>query len=797
MDVSANYRKYFDLNSLIKDIKSYLPSFDQNSFLKAFSFAEKAHRGQVRKDGISPYIAHPVNVVKILAELHVDEDILKSALLHDVPEDTPHTIDEIRNIFGETVAFLVDGITKLSKVQYHNDMPARQVESLRKLFLHSAKDMRVIIIKLADRLHNMRTLEFVNPEKQARIARETLEIYVPIANLLGIQEFKTRLEDLCFRYLFPTEHEKLSEKIEEAAGKQDHSMTDFQASLRKLFKANNIDAKISSRQRRLYSIYKKLCTGGKSIEDVDDRIRVNITVNDVAQCYQVLGLVHGKYLPKTDRFRDYIANPKPNGYKSLHTVVFGIHGTLTELHISTKRMLLESEYGIAANFIDNINSEKNVDSSALLNDRRSSWVDRIIEIEKTQREGDEFMEDLKSDILEDRIFVFTPQGNTVDLPKDATALDFAYSIHSEIGNHASRAKLNGELRAVTTTLKTGDVVNVISDKGAHPELYWLNFVKTNHAKNRIRNYFKRRSRDKKIEIGSDILQKEFDIAGFGVWKNVNFSKVKSALTSFGQKSYKNWHDVLIDIGAGDLKAITVVRSLEAFRGGIILNPIELFSRLFLKRKAMKSKVIVKMQIVAKNRRGLVADISATSYKHSVDMNYFKGWAAPFSNYALFDIRIVVDKPKEISQIFDELEQIDGVMYVRRIRYRNLLFFYAAIFVSIGIWLTQSYLLKFTMNSGFSTNNEILGKVLLYIESFLPILTVLFLLDILKKYFPVVRKKNALWLTALLLLTFSVIHLYIKNKNLELSLGLPYFLIGVLFAYLYMLLDYWQLKRRKY
>ena len=355
----SDYKQYFDIDAICEDVSKYLVGFDKSKFLKAFQFAEKSHKGQFRKNG-DPYIIHPIETVKNLIKLRADEDTLIAALLHDVPEDTGISMDQIQNLFGEKVAFLVDGITKLSKVYYRNDMEERQVESLKKLLIHTAKDPRVILIKLADRLHNMQTLEFVQKnEKIKRISKETLEIYVPIANLLGIQDLKSTLEDLCFKYLYPEDYEKLRSKIMSTFEKYYGVLEKMLETIKKELKKHEIQAKVTGRTKSLFSIYKKIISQNKTVDDINDRIALRIITKKKEDCYTALGIVHDLFTPRPGEFKDYIAVPKVNGYQSIHTTVFGLNGVMTEIQIRTEKMHIESEYGIAAHyFYDKSKSKK-------------------------------------------------------------------------------------------------------------------------------------------------------------------------------------------------------------------------------------------------------------------------------------------------------------------------------------------------------------------------------------------------------------------------------------------------------
>lgn len=783
--VSVNYKKYFDIDAILNDIKEYLPNFDRKRFLDAFSFAEKAHRGQMRKDEVTPYIVHPVNTVKILVTLHADEDTLISALLHDVPEDTKYEIHNIKDLFGTKIAFLVDGITKLSKVQYKHNMPERQIESLKKLLLHTAEDLRVVIIKLADRLHNMQTLQNIKkPEKRLRIASETLEIYVPIANLLGIRELKSQLEDLCFKYLFPTEYKELCENLEASKKKRENISNKFIEVINKGLRENKIKGKISIRHKNLYSIYKKLCSLGKTIGDVDDRIGVVIIAEKAPECYQVLGIVHSKFVPKTDRFKDYISNPKTNDYQSLHSTVFGVDGVLTEVQIRTEKMNIEAEYGIAANFF--YRSEgKDLLSSDL---KRSAWVKQILEMEKTDKSSDDFIEDLKLDIFQDRIFVFTPKGEPIDLPKGATVIDFAYAIHTDIGRHASKADINGQLRPITTTLNTRDVVSVKTSKGVAPELSWLSFAKTSLAKNKILSYLKRISVEKKIMGGHKILQKEFDIYGLGICQNVNFKKLKIRLKEMLDKNFKNISELFIAICEGDVKAINVVRALEKDYKHARRYTGKMTDKDF------KKGIRVYMKVVANNRFGLLRDISEVLYKHAINMYSLKGWASKFEKTAYFTSQILVEDLETVSHIFDELEQIEDVRSVYRISRKGLYLFSVGVtFIGIA-WIFHPLILRFLGESEFQESNPIISGFVLYAGLFSLIFMVLYLTSVVKKYFPIVRNAARLWFIAFTIPIIAIIALAIELLIFDLTLSWLAIFLEVTLIYGYIGLSYLNFKK---
>ncbi len=763
---NISYEKYFSIPEITDQIKLYLVDFDVKKFIRAFEFAEAAHRGQIRKDGKTPYIAHPMEVVKILISLHADEETLISAILHDVPEDTERTIEEVKAAFGEKVAFLVDGVTKLSKVHYQNDMPQHQVESMRKLFLHSGEDLRVILIKLADRLHNMQTLANLSDvAKRLRISRETLEIYVPIANLLGIQDMKYKLEDLCFRYIFPGEYENLSKNREKSDSFRAKLAKNFNDSLKRCCKENNIEIKISRKKKSLYSIYKKISAIGKSADDIDDRIAINIVVKDIKDCYHVLGVIHGKFVPINDRFRDYIANPKSNGYQSLHTTVFGVDGVMTEIQIKTEKMDFDADYGIAANFFE--------DSTPIADEKRSKWVNKILEIEKHQKTNDDFLHNIKADIFEDRIFVFSPKGMPIDLPKGATALDFAYAINSDIGNHAIKADISGKIKPISATLRTGDVVNILLSKKFTPELSWLSLVKTNAARNKMMDYFKTVNRSKKITEGFKLLQKEFDIAGLGLVDDINFKKLSSKIQKLNGKIYKNKQDLFVAIAEGEIRTADISRHIgnSAFK------------------KFDGHPVRINLRIVAKNRFGLLRDISEILYKNVLDMYSLKGWASKYEVDAFFSVEILVSNLETVSHIFDELEQVEGVTGVYRLSNKGIFTFSIAAALTAAFWIAHGYIIKLISLSTFSIDHPVVTNFLIYLGLLLLIVAVLFMRNLAQKYFPLMRKRKLLWIIAFLIPVAATGVLFVETVYFDLRLSWVTTLVEICFVYAYLLISY--------
>lgn len=752
------YIKYFSIDEIVGRVKKYLPSFDSKKFIKAFEFAENAHRGQLRKDGKTPYVVHPVKVVEILVKMHADEDILIGALLHDVPEDTDHDINEVKGLFGDDVAFLVEGITKLSKVHYQNDMPTRDVESLKKMFIHSSKDPRVILIKLADRLHNMRTLMNIEkPEKRLRISRETIEIFVPIANLLGIQELKSELEDLCFKYIFPSEYEKISANILKFRNDHKPLVDGFINGLSKSLKNEGVHAKVFERTKNLYSVYKKICDEGRTLDDVKDRIAIRIIVDKISDCYHALGLLHALYTPKPTRFKDYIANSKANGYQSLHTTVFGPDGRLTEVQIRTKDMDLEAELGIATFFF----SDR---KGSISDDKRAWWMNKVMALDTDDEANEDYIEDLKVDIFQDRIVVYTPLGQAIDLPKGATAIDFAYAVHSELGNKGESADINGHIVPITTTLYTGDVVQINTSPTAYPNVLWLSFAKTSTAKSNIKLSLRKSTRSKKIIVGKAILQKQFNIADLGLVSAVNFKKLSGLLKNKKIGIYKTMSDLLIAIGEGVVKASDITK--------LIGNPY---------KKSFK----ISLKVVATNKFGLMKRIADVFYKYSTDMTEFRGWSSYKKKYAYYSSTILIEDLASLDHIFNELEQMNEVKYVYRVSFKRLLPFYLFSLLTAAIWIANPFILRKLSTLEIIIGYPLISNNLINVGLLILLGMVVYLNYLMKHCFPFFRNKMIPWIVSFIIPIVAMLALLIELLYFNLSLSWPSLLIemGIIYGYL--------------
>ncbi|AEG15654.1 (p)ppGpp synthetase I, SpoT/RelA [Desulfofundulus kuznetsovii DSM 6115] len=540
------------LQELVHRVILYHPQADVALLSKAYRFAEQAHRDQKRISG-EPFITHPVAVAHILANLQMDLQTLVAGLLHDVVEDTGVTLEEIKTAFGDEVALLVDGVTKLSRLEYRSK-EEHQAENLRKMFLAMAQDIRVILIKLADRLHNLRTLKYHTETKQKEIARETLEIYAPLAHRLGIYHLKWELEDLSFRYLEPEKYYELAERVSRTRRKrEEYIRTAIQILRRKLAEAG-IFADIQGRPKHLYSIYTKMEKQQKDLSEIYDVMAVRVIVESIRDCYAVLGTVHTLWKPIPGRFKDYIAMPKSNMYQSLHTTVVGPQGEPLEIQIRTREMHRTAEYGIAAHWRYKEGGKTDRDL-----DQKLAWLRQILEWQRELRDAREFMESLKIDLFADSVFVFTPKGDVIELPAGSVPIDFAYRVHTEVGHRCVGARVNGRIVPLDYQLKNGDIVEILTSKNAvGPSRDWLNVVKTSQAKNRIRQWFKREQREENIIKGREALEREARKQGV----DVELLKGEKVL-QFGRRfNLTTVEDVYAAVGDGTLTAQAVINRLR-------------------------------------------------------------------------------------------------------------------------------------------------------------------------------------------------------------------------------------------
>ncbi len=513
------------LKRLIESLEAYMPADQVEQVMRAYEFSATAHSGQTRLSG-DPFISHPLAVAQILADMHMDSQAIAAAILHDVIEDTETPIDELEAQFGSEVATLVDGVSKLDQMHFTSRAEA-QAESFRKMMLAMIEDIRVILVKLADRLHNMKTMDSMPTEKQARIARETLEIYAPIANRLGINHMKVDLEDLGFRYLYPFRYSVLDRALKRSKGSQRQIVKKISELFMKAMEQEGIDGEVIGREKHLYSIYKKMAEKKRMLGDIVDVYGFRIIVDDVNTCYQLLGLVHSLYKPMPGRFKDYIAIPRVNGYQSLHTTLFGPKGLPLEVQIRTTEMNRVAEAGVAAHW-----QYKAEDKTTATPQRRArEWLAHLVEIQESGS-SEEFLESVKVDLFPDKIYVFTPKGDIMPLPKGATTVDFAYAVHTDIGNRCVAAKIDRNLVPLRTTLQNSQTVEIITARGAKPNPNWVTFVTTAKARSAIRQYMKKMRSSESIDLGKRLLDRSLKDLGSSLRK-VGKVRMREALDELG------------------------------------------------------------------------------------------------------------------------------------------------------------------------------------------------------------------------------------------------------------------------
>ena len=530
---------------------TYLKPDDIALVEKAYQFSKSAHAGQFRKSG-DPYISHPIAVAKLLAKWHLDAHALMAALLHDVVEDTPATKQQVSEQFGKPVAELVDGVSKLDRIEFQTEAHA-QAENFRKMLLAMARDVRVILIKLADRLHNMRTLDSMTPEKRKRIAKETQEIYAPIANRLGLNSVYQELADLSFRYLYPTRYRVLAKAVKTARGNRRALVEKVLEAIQQKLKDAGVEANVSGREKHLYSIYRKMLGKALTFSEVFDIYGFRVIVRDVPGCYLALGALHGLYKPIPGKFKDYIAISKTNGYQSLHTTLFGPYATPLEVQIRTQDMHKIAEAGVASHWLYKTGDESANDAQQ----KTYQWLQSLLEIQSESGDAIEFLEHIKIDLFPDEVYVFTPKGKIMSLARGATAVDFAYHVHTDIGNRCIAVKINNDLQPLRTELRNGDQVEVVTAPHAHPNPAWLNYVVTGKARAHIRHYLKTMHSQEAAVLGERLLNQalralkvEPDTIGADRWQDL-----------LRESSVKSKEEILADIGLGKRLNLVVARRL--------------------------------------------------------------------------------------------------------------------------------------------------------------------------------------------------------------------------------------------
>jgi guanosine-3',5'-bis(diphosphate) 3'-pyrophosphohydrolase len=565
------------LNDITSSLLRYHPRADTTSVEKAYVYSAKVHQGQVRLSGL-PYLSHPLEVAYILTEMKMDVTTVVAGLLHDTIEDTNAEFSEVQRLFGKETAEIVDGVTKISKIQFDSS-EQRQAENMRKMILAMTSDIRVIMVKLADRLHNMRTLGFHTPEKQQLIAKETLDIYAPLAGRMGIYWLKSSLEDLCLFYLEPEIYEKIKSGIAERRGASEKFIRDVKEILSKKLQEHKISGTIKGRYKHHYSIYSKMKAQNLSVDQVYDVVAFRVIVNTLKECYEVLGIIHSMWKPVLGRFKDYISIPKANMYQSLHTTVIGPLGQRMEIQIRTWEMDKVAEEGIAAHWKYKEGLSNKTD------EKQFAWLRQLLEWQTSLTDPKEFIETVRMDLFPNEVYVFTPKGEVKEFPKGATPLDFAYSIHSEIGEKCVGAKVNGRMIPLRYQLRNGDIVEIITSSRQHPRKDWLDFVKTPRAKTKIRQWIKNQERDESIALGKNILEKTFEQSNLTLPNILKNEQIRAIANEFSLQSIE---DLLANVGYGKISANQVIGRLKPKLGIEEKKPTGLVSKMVSRITRKKS-----------------------------------------------------------------------------------------------------------------------------------------------------------------------------------------------------------------
>jgi GTP diphosphokinase / guanosine-3',5'-bis(diphosphate) 3'-diphosphatase len=586
-DDSISEKPVKTLEELCEKIRGFFSSADLDLVRRAYDFSEKAHSGQIRRSG-EPYISHPLGVAAILADLRLDLPTIATGLLHDTVEDTHATLPEIEKLFSKQIAELVDGVTKISKISFRNTHE-KQGENIRKMIVAMGKDVRVVLVKLADRLHNMRSLNHMPPEKQRVIAQETLDIYAPLAGRLGIMSLKIELEDLSFRYSKPDAYYQLAQKVAMKRKERERFIEDTKKLLvNELNSRTKLKFEVYGRPKHLHSIYKKMQARNLDYEEIYDVLAFRVVVNSVSECYEVLGNVHALWKPIPGRFKDFIAMPKVNNYQSLHTTVIGPGGEQIEIQIRTREMHLIAERGIAAHWKYKEGGKANE------SDQKFEWLRDLVSLHQQVRNPDEFLETVKTDLWEKEIYVFTPKGDVRELPEGSTPIDFAYAVHTDVGNHCAAARINSRLVPLKTKLKSGDTIEVITSAHQQPSKDWLKFCVTTRAKSKIRAFVKEEQRKRALELGKEILEKDFRKVGHSLQKTFKDSpETKERLHALGTHDLE---DLYVAVGYGKVVSKDVI---EKFYPGA--KPVVAEQTTFMQRvvqgaanKMRKSKSIIRV-----------------------------------------------------------------------------------------------------------------------------------------------------------------------------------------------------------
>ena len=540
------------INDIIDKLVDYVPDADLDIVKRAYIYSARVHEGQVRLSG-EPYLSHPLEVAGILADMKLDPESIAAALLHDVIEDTSATPEEIKDLFGPEILHIVSGVSKLSGLTFGSSR-ARQAESIRKMFLAMADDIRVILIKLADRLHNMRTLQFHSPDRRKEIAQETLDIYAPISARLGIYWIKQELEESSFKYTQPEEYARIENHVRKSKDEREKYIETVKSYIKKAMDATNLKCEVLGRSKNFYSIFNKMVSQNLSFEEIYDIIAFRIILDTVPHCYEALGLVHSMWKPIDHKFKDYIGRPKPNMYQSLHTTVIGPFGERIEIQIRTWEMDKVASSGIAAHW--GYKEGRRLDENV---SRKFAWIQNLIENQEDFLDPGEFLENVRIDLFPDEVYVFTPRGEVKTLPRGATPVDFAYLIHTEVGNQCNGAKVNGRMVPLPHELKTGDIVEIVTSKNHHPSKDWLNFVKTVKARSKIRHWIKVQEKERSLTLGREMCEKAFRKQRLNFNTLVKSDKMTEIVEQFG---FKTVDDLIANVGYGKITPLQLLRKFE-------------------------------------------------------------------------------------------------------------------------------------------------------------------------------------------------------------------------------------------
>jgi guanosine-3',5'-bis(diphosphate) 3'-pyrophosphohydrolase len=774
--MSTKTVKKIAVQDVVTTTCEYLPSFDEKRFMRAYRFAKKAHGEQKRKSG-EPYIQHPLRTAHILSNLHVDENTLIAALLHDVPEDTNFSIDQIEDKFGKEISFLVDGITKLSKVYYRQDMEERQVGYLKKMLLHTTKDLRVVLIKLADRLHNMRTLDAIPEEKKRlRIAKETSEIYVPIANLLGMSIFKEELQDLCFKYLFPFEYRCVVKRLEEKKDEYNRISKLTEETITDVMKKYKINAQILNKVHSIKSIYNKSKKDNKDLPDIEDIISFDIVVDTVSMCYRTLGLIHKVFKPMVGKVEDRISVPLANGHRRIKTSVFGVEGLPTHFFVKTKKMHLERQYGVlGSTFIGNKELKKT---------KKTWWAQRILDIEKELKDNKSFLEELKIDIFRDRIFTFTPKGDVIDLPQGATCLDFAYAIHTDVGHRSKKALVNRNSVSLFTSLNNGDTVYIVQDfKQKGPQREWLDFVRTNIAKKKIKDWFIRDTKEHRIQIGKSILQRELDKIGEYLNKILNSKKYKNLCELNNCKSYD---DLFGKIADGSLDAKEVLKHIRSIRKDKSFEHSNY--------KSNKNMYRVEIKITSSDRVGIASEILNNIASLGISVHSIRTNTRLSSGDAIIRLMIFVKNFEELNTIFRKIESVEGVKRVQRVSPSRVKWFYGISVFSFIFWAVHPYMVNKITHFNYTTS--ILAS-LLFLFGVLALFESLSILkNITQKTYPEWKDMRVYWLTTFIIINMATLTIFAELVLLDLHINRFIAFASLAACYSFFAVDYIRFKAKR-